>query len=265
MWSNSYHLLPIVSPGLFAAPRPFGLRRTLSQLPVPAVGPPSGLLTNSPLKLPPRPLRPHVFRDDVLKQAVQVAETRVPGDPPGVPSKSSDSLPAPCGLVGGRLRFFRDQWVRLGTPDTVLRIISECAILFTEVPQFSTPPSLDMDATILNLLESGLIKPTQTARGFLSRLFLVPKPDGSLRPIFNLMRLNDYLATRKFRLINRYRVPAFLQRNDFLAKLDLSQAYYHVCVKSLHRRFLCLAYRGTIYEMTCLPFGLTSAPKPLRR
>jgi len=134
----------------------------------------------------------------------------------------------------------------------VLRIFSEYAIPFTEVPplaplqvvlpQFSTPPSLDMDATILNLMESGVIQPTQTARGFLSRLFLVLKPDGSLRPIFNLMRLNDYLATRKIRLINHYRVPAFLLiRNDFLAKLDLSQAYYHVCVKSPHRRFLCLA------------------------
>ena len=79
--------------------------------------------------------------------------------------------------------------------------------------------------------------------------------------MFNLKRLNDFLRLKKFRLVSHFKVPNFLQAGDYLAKIDLSQASFHVPVKESHRRFLSLSFRGLVYEMVCLPFGLlASAP-----
>ncbi|XP_049872880.1 uncharacterized protein LOC126371606 [Pectinophora gossypiella] len=91
-------------------------------------------------------------------------------------------------------------------------------------------------------------------------MFLRKKSNGENRPIFNLKRLNDYVLAPKFRLINQFQIPSHIQRNDYMMKLDISQAYFHVPVRESHRRYLSLVYQNTVYEMTCLPFGLASAP-----
>lgn len=95
--------------------------------------------------------------------------------------------------------------------------------------------------------------------------FLVSKSNGKMRQIFDLRRLNDYLDPRKFRLINQAQVPNFLQPGDFLGKIDLSQAYFHIPIKESHRRFLAFVYQGELYRMTSLPFGLSSAPLAFSR
>nr|CAI5852871.1 unnamed protein product [Callosobruchus analis] len=92
-------------------------------------------------------------------------------------------------------------------------------------------------------------------------MFLVPKSDGSQRPVFNLKSLNRFLEPKQYRLFSHFKIPDFLQKGAFMVKLDLHQAYFHVPVKQSHRRFLALAYGGKMFTMTCLPFGLSSAPQ----
>ncbi|XP_026685949.1 uncharacterized protein LOC113471193 [Diaphorina citri] len=118
-----------------------------------------------------------------------------------------------------------------------------------------------MSGHIREMPRNGTLKEADCSMGFLSRLFLVPKGDGATRPILNLKRLNLFLATKSFRLINHQRIPSFLQRGDFMIKVDLSQAYFQVPVKEAHQRFLALSYEGKTLVMTCLPFGLASAPQ----
>ncbi|KAI5634471.1 reverse transcriptase (RNA-dependent DNA polymerase) domain-containing protein [Phthorimaea operculella] len=69
------------------------------------------------------------------------------------------------------------------------------------------------------------------------------------------------LAEQKFRLINMHKIPNFLQPRDWLVKIDLSNAYFHLAVAKSHRCFLRLVYKKRLYQMTCLPFGLACAPK----
>ena len=45
-----------------------------------------------------------------------------------------------------------------------------------------------------------------------------------------------------------------------MAKLDLKDAYYLVPVHESHRKFLRYQFNNSLYEFTCLPFGLNIAP-----
>lgn len=172
----------------------------------------------------------------------------------------------------GQLRFYIDQWESLEAPESLLNIINGYTIPFGKIPplirfnelelsRFETKSSPQMDEEMLKMRREGIVKETQVKSGFLSTMFLIPKSDGSFRQIFNLKRLNDFLLIKEFKLISHYKVPNFLQKGDFLLKVDFSQAYFHVWVKESHQRFLSLVYRGKVYSMTCLPFGLASTPE----
>lgn len=54
-----------------------------------------------------------------------------------------------------------------------------------------------------------------------------------------------------------------IQKGDFLASLDLSEAYLHIPIRPNHRRFLRFVYAGAHYQYRPLPFGLKSLPKGL--
>uniref|UniRef100_A0A2H1W8C5 SFRICE_040034 n=1 Tax=Spodoptera frugiperda TaxID=7108 RepID=A0A2H1W8C5_SPOFR len=122
-----------------------------------------------------------------------------------------------------------------------------------------------MSKELKALRRSGVVEKCDAANGFLSRMFLIPKTNGKVRQIFDLRRLNFFLKPAKFRLINQNHIPNFLQENDYLGKLDISQAYFHIPIKKSHRRYLAFAYAGEIFQMTALPFGLSSAPLAFAR
>lgn len=117
-----------------------------------------------------------------------------------------------------------------------------------------------MAVEIEKMLSCGAIERCTSNSGFLSPMFLRKKSDGSNRPIFNLRQLNRYLNPPKFRLINHHKIPSCLNEADFMVKIDLSQAYFHIPIVDHHRRFLAFNFGKTIFQMTCLPFGLATAP-----
>lgn len=47
----------------------------------------------------------------------------------------------------------------------------------------------------------------------------------------------------------------------FMAFVDLRDAYYTVPVHPEHRKYLKFLFNGTLYQYTCLPNGLSSAPR----
>lgn len=117
-----------------------------------------------------------------------------------------------------------------------------------------------MSKQINQLIDIGAISLNSFDSGYLSPIFLRKKPNGSNRLIFNLRHLNTYVYPPKFRLISLSKVSQTLQQGDYLVKIDISNAYYHIPIQESHRRYLSLAFNGKIYNMNCLPFGLSSAP-----
>lgn len=173
---------------------------------------------------------------------------------------------------GGQLTNFSDQWEALRAPTQLIHLISGYRLPFKSRPPLRniqldiplplvTAVSANMSQIIKELLAKGIIAPSTSTKGFLSHMFIRLKSNGEPRPIFNLSLLNSYLKLRKFRLISHFRIPTFLLPGDFLATIDLSDAYCHVPIKDHHRRFLAFRFDGITYCWNCLPFGLASAPQ----
>lgn len=49
-------------------------------------------------------------------------------------------------------------------------------------------------------------------------------------------------------------------QNYYMASLDLSDAFYLIPISKTCRKFLRFEFLGTLYQITCLPFGLCTSP-----
>ena len=64
--------------------------------------------------------------------------------------------------------------------------------------------------------------------GFSSRLFLVEKASGSWRPVINLSHLNEFVHLTPFMMVTVASVLLSVREGDFLASLDLKDAYLQI-------------------------------------
>ena len=95
---------------------------------------------------------------------------------------------------------------------------------------------------------------------FLSSYFIRPKPNGKYKFILNLKKLNRFVSLEHFKLEDIKTAINLLSKNDHLASVDLQDAYFIIPVSIKDRIYLRFEYSGQIWQFTCLPFGLASAP-----
>lgn len=117
---------------------------------------------------------------------------------------------------------------------------------------------------ISSLLQKGAVRvvpPHLIGQGFYSRYFLVPKKDGSLRPILDLRVLNKHLRKYSFRMLTHGSLLRSVNQNDWFTSIDLKDAFFHISIYPPHMKFLRFAYQGVCYEFTVLPFGLSLSPR----
>ena len=93
--------------------------------------------------------------------------------------------------------------------------------------------------------------------GFYSRLLLVPKKNGKLRPVIDLSLLNHYIHKQHFRMETVKSVRQSIMYSDWAVSIDLTDAYLHVPIHPLSRKYLQFIYNHQVFQFTALPFGMS--------
>ena len=101
--------------------------------------------------------------------------------------------------------------------------------------------------------------------GFYSCLFVVWKTSGSWRPVIDLSLLNLFVDVSHFCMETIESVLLSVWQGDWMASIDLREAYLQVPVHPESRRFLCFVAHGRTYQFTALFFGLSMAPQVFTR
>ena len=101
--------------------------------------------------------------------------------------------------------------------------------------------------------------------GFYSRLFLVEKASGGWRLVISLSHLNEFVQLTRFKMETVTSVLLSVREGDFLASLDLKDAYFQIPIHRSSRKLLRFTLEGTVYQFRALCFGLSTAPQVFTR
>ena len=101
--------------------------------------------------------------------------------------------------------------------------------------------------------------------GFYSRLFVVWKTSGSWRPVIDLSHLNRFVDTSHFQMETIQSVLLSVRQGDWMASIDLKEAYLQVPIHPSSRHLLRFVFRGKVYQFKALCFGLSTAPQVFTR
>ena len=108
---------------------------------------------------------------------------------------------------------------------------------------------------VQELLEKGVIERVANASspGFYSRFFVVPKREpGKWRAILDLSVLNNFIRKEKFKMETVEAIRSQLKVGEFVASIDLSDAYHHVPIHPKCRKFLRFVVEGQQFQYRAL-------------
>ena len=148
----------------------------------------------------------------------------------------------------GRVKNFLTNWHCITQDEWVLNKVNGYRIEFPRKPyQHRKPPQLAftekeeecMQAEIQSMLEKQAISLVEeSSESFFSQMFLVPKKDGRQRPVINLKRLNQSVKTEHFKIEGIHMLKDLLRAGDWMAKIDLKDAYFMIPIAQEDRDFL---------------------------
>ena len=188
-------------------------------------------------------------------------------------SDSKLSYPQHTTPVGGRLSGFLKEWQKITTDKWILKVIQfGYSLELMEKPKSRLPRQTSRKQEDLNclkhevqeLLQKNAIEEVphrQRGTGVYSTYFLVQKQDLTMRPILDLRGLNRSIKTIHFKMTTLQGVIPLIRQGDYLATLDLKDAYLHIPMCQAHRKYLRFMIEGTHYQFKVLAFGVKSAPR----
>lgn len=174
-------------------------------------------------------------------------------------------------FIAGNLRNCYKTWSAITNDPYILEAIRGYKL---ELSQFPSQPSNTTNTGDIKtlrletckLVQAGVVKEVSHMNGeVISPVFLVPKKDGSGRMILNLKCLNQSIEYEHFKMSSINDARFLIQRNCFLASVDLEKAYYSVPIHHEFKKYLRFVIDGCVFEYQVLPNGLASAPKLFTR
>ena len=179
--------------------------------------------------------------------------------------------------MGGRLAAFADAWAETTADSFVLSVLRKgYSLPFSEelgAPPLSREPFAHLSPSdpeaiailhteVQSLLGKGAIEEVgdTSSPGFYSRLFLVPKRDGGMRPVIDLSLLNRFLDATRFTMETPTSIMAAMRPREWTTSIDLKDAYFHVPIARSSQKYLRFSLNGRVFQFVALPFGLAPAP-----
>ena len=182
--------------------------------------------------------------------------------------------------MGGCLAPHWQAWQAAGAEDWTVKVLR----LGYRLPFSPQPPALSnvplelqayqsgserhsfLSKEVTSLKEKGAVEVVEPpSPGYYSRLFLVPKASGGWRPIIDLSPLNRALLLTDFKMETVASVITTIRAGDFMASIDLQDAYFQIPVHPASRKFLRFMFEGEVLQFRCLCFGLATAPQVFTR
>ena len=135
--------------------------------------------------------------------------------------------------VGGRLRFFRRDWLANKCSYIVLNIITNGCV----IPLISKP----------NLVRAPLIRLQGPSK----------RPSSGLlyqrwRPVIDLSRFNTFLPVKRFKIKTPESIRASLIPGEWVSSIDLSDAYLHIPIHPNSRKYLRFCHKSQVFQFTSL-------------
>ena len=171
-----------------------------------------------------------------------------------------------------RLPHFSQAWQQVTTNSLILNIVSNgykiqfitepCQTEF--IPRHMSKKNTKIcQKKVKDFLKFKIVKVvTPNHDQFLSHIFPVPKKSlGEFRIIFDLTDLNKFVRKIKFKMDKIPNIMSLIQPGDFFVSIDLSDAYYCIAMHIVSLPYLTFYFLNTFYQFTCLPQGLSSAPR----
>ena len=187
-------------------------------------------------------------------------------------SRKSDLIP------GERLKSFSQHWKEFQASRGIRKLVQfGYKMKFDSMPKLTQPravyatslPEEQMKvvrASVAEFVAKGAVRKLSKAEakqkpGFYSKLFTVPKPNGTWRMIIDMRKLNSHIAKKKFKMQGLKDVRSSLKPNMYGCVIDISDAYYHVSIHRKSRKYTRFMLDGDVYEYLGLPMGLTCSPR----
>ena len=179
-------------------------------------------------------------------------------------------------FIAGRVSQCVDSWAKITSDQQILSNIRGYKLDFNEPPhqswslpeiRFSDKEKHFVRNEITELLTKQVLKKAKHTQGeFVSNIFLREKREkGKYRMILNLKHLNKYVDKINFKMDTLQTTLALITPGCTFLSFDFSDAYYSCSVFSSppppHRKFLRFTFENQLYEFTCLPNGLSPAPR----
>ena len=173
-----------------------------------------------------------------------------------------------------------DAWVARPSPDPwVIQVLKEgYQIPFLRSPPLS-PVSISLTAytpgsekfkalqeEVTSMLCKRAVEVVSSSfEGFYNRLFVVPKATGGWRPVLDVSALNKFVVLTLFKMESPSSVLSAILKNDWMASIDLKDAYFQIPIHPESRKYLRFVFAGVVYQFRALCFGLSTAPQVFTR
>ena len=128
-------------------------------------------------------------------------------------------------------------------------------------PSFSPEEEVEIQVILEEMLHKQIIRETtHESTEFVSPIFIVRKPYGGTRLIVNLKELNEFVKYEHFKM-DGIKTIINMVRKNFMATIDLKDAYYSVAISRQFQKFLKFKWKEKLYCFTCFLNGLGSYPR----